>query len=236
MSNHSKPARAPSRQVRPWKQSRGQKTAERIVTATMELLQYHDFDTIAVDQIVQKAGTSKGAFYFRFETKTHLLRHISEIYYSQWLGESELFFEQNDTPACRLGQFLERFIEEAVRFYSTNRNLVRALLKEARPGGDDVVLALVRSGTLRTRGLLLKALTRRKSQIRHPAPEVAIPVVALMIGTVVRQALLFSEEMSGVHGLTLNAVGVEVKRMARTYLGLQRNRLGGVRSRAPRFS
>lgn len=222
MSHHRKPAKTPSRQIRPWKQSRGQKTMERIMTATMELLQHHDFDTIAVDQIVQKAGTSKGAFYFRFETKTHLLRHLSEIYYSQWLRESELFFEQNDTPACKLGQFLDRFIAEAVRFYSSNRNLVRALLKEARPGGDEVVLALVRSGALRTRSLLLKALTRRKSQIRHPAPEVAIPVVALMIGTVVRQALLFSEEGSGVQGLTLNAVGAEVKRMARAYLGCRR--------------
>ncbi|MCI0413277.1 TetR/AcrR family transcriptional regulator [bacterium] len=210
-----------SGQLRPSQQARSQATVDRLVKETMALLQNRDFDTISVDEIMENARTSKGSFYFRFESKSHLLRHIAEIYYGRWLNESRLFFESEENSALSLSRFLSRFVDHTANFYSENRNLIRALLKEARPGGDEIVIALVTSGSNQTLHMLISSLNSRRKEIKHPRPDYAIRITALMIGTLMRETFLFSEHRLQALSITPEIVKSEIMRMANRYLKLR---------------
>src|SRR5262245_53720095 len=55
------------------KQARSQKTLDRFLQATREILCEKEFAEITVAEIVQRAGSSCGAFYARFPSKEALL-------------------------------------------------------------------------------------------------------------------------------------------------------------------
>lgn len=57
-------------------QDRARRSLHRMLDATTELLADRPFDEISVDEIVERAGYSKGAFYHRFDSKADLLRHL----------------------------------------------------------------------------------------------------------------------------------------------------------------
>lgn len=207
-----------SRQVRPWVQSRSAATVERIVKATSGLLKERDFDSIAVDDIVKLARTSKGSFYFRFETKAHLLRHMAEVFFTRWSRGSSAFFANCNSRQLSLAGVLDAFVEYAADFHLRNRNLIRAFLNQARPGGDEVVSALVRSGAGQTVQTLIATLLGKRSEIRHPHPEQAVVMVAFAIGTLLRQAFLFPELRPAAAPISPEVLKLEIKRMAVSYL------------------
>src|SRR5205085_5858450 len=119
---------------------------------------------------------------FRFATKAALLRHLAEETFAAMSQESEAFFLDDATRKLSMGPFLDAFIELVAGIYSERRNLLRAFLQEARPGGDKIIVALVRAGSAESVRMLVGALFDRKKEIRHTAPDVAIPMVTLVLG------------------------------------------------------
>lgn len=59
----------------------------RIIQVAMEMFREKSFHTVTVDQIVEKAGTSKGGFYYYFNSKDDLLLYwwpILDQEYDSW--------------------------------------------------------------------------------------------------------------------------------------------------------
>jgi len=203
---------------RAWKQARGAATVDRIATATMALLTARDFDAITVDEIVDAARASKGAFYFRFGSKTHLLRHLIEVAYEKEMRKWSGFFAGGELRKLGLRDFLDVYVEQVAELYCGQKNFIRALLKEARPGGDVVVLALVRSLASETLQMAFAAFAARRAEIQHPNPDCAIWMTTLTVGIVLQQAFVFPDRKSTALPVTAESVKAEVKRMAWSYL------------------
>lgn len=212
-----RPSAQTSKQLRPWRQDRSAATVERVVKATMRMLSERDFDSLSVDEIVKASRTSKGAFYFRFETKAHLLRHLAEITYEKLLHSVNQFFTEQSRRNCSLRNFIRAFVDHVAGLYADNRNLLRAFLKEDRPGGDEVVIALVRNGSSQTARKLTEMISTKRDEIHHPHPDRAVIMVAMMLGTMLRQAFLFPERKSS-RNLSDREVAEEIKRIAIRYL------------------
>ncbi len=69
--------------IRPPRQGRSRATLERLLRAGEALVEERPFDEVTVDEIVQRAGSSKGAFYTRFRDKESLLATMARNYYAQ---------------------------------------------------------------------------------------------------------------------------------------------------------
>jgi AcrR family transcriptional regulator len=204
--------------VRPWQQRRSAATVQRITDATMRLLASTDFDSISVDDIIRLGKTSKGSFYFRFATKAHLLRYLAEETFTALSEESRSFFQSERNRRLSLAAFLDAFIEQVVTVYAARRNLLLAFLREARPGGDEVVVALVRTGSAESARVLATALLERRREMRHPNPEIAVPMAVMTLGVMLRHTILFAEQVSMFPGITRERFRSELTSMLWNYL------------------
>lgn len=183
-----------------------------------KLLSNRDFDSLSVDEIVNASRTSKGAFYFRFESKAHLLRHLAAITYEDLLRSSNAFFGQQKTRDCGLEEFIDLFVGYAAEIYTGNRNLLRAFLNESRPGGDPVVLALARNGAAHSAQQLIDLLKSKRREIRHPEPDLAAVIAAMALGILLRQSLLYPEQRASTAAVPKQVMITEIKQIVTKYL------------------
>jgi AcrR family transcriptional regulator len=66
--------------------SRGARSRRAIVTAAAELFAERGFANASVNEVLDRVGLTKGAFYFHFETKEQLAHAVSASYH-EWLLE-----------------------------------------------------------------------------------------------------------------------------------------------------
>ena len=137
-------AEGPARDaVAPPKQARSRRSYHRMLEATAELLAERPFDDITVDEIVERAGYTKGAFYARFDSKQALLRHLVARLTDGALEAWETFLDPDRWAEVPLADILEAFVRRMVAIYTRSGNLMRAVDREVQLGGDDAVRAIM---------------------------------------------------------------------------------------------
>ncbi|WP_126174409.1 TetR/AcrR family transcriptional regulator [Altericroceibacterium xinjiangense] len=112
-------------------QERSRLTAERFVTAALNLLKSHTFAELSVAEIAAEAGRSVGAFYQRFGSKDEFLEVLLRA-----------FFERAQAWAAELGkeasasEMLAVNLDGSFELLLANRNLWHAALQRsaAEPG------------------------------------------------------------------------------------------------------
>lgn len=127
--------------VEPPKQTRSRRSYERILDATAELLADRPFDDITVDEIVERAGYTKGAFYHRFDGKDVLLRHLVARLTTGALEAWEEFLDADAWSDEPVEAFLEAFVRRLVAVYSRSTHLMRAFVRAAERGSDEAIQA-----------------------------------------------------------------------------------------------
>lgn len=127
--------------VEPPVQDRAKRSYHRMIDATVELLADRPFDAITIDEIVARAGYTKGAFYHRFGDKASLLRHVlarlTEGAESSWSA----FLAPEEWEVASLEEVLTGFVDRLVAIYSRSTHLMGAFTREARWGRDPEVRA-----------------------------------------------------------------------------------------------
>lgn len=123
----------------PPKQARSKRSYERILDATAELLSDRPFEEITVDEIVERAGYTKGAFYHRFNGKDVLLRHLVARLTAGALEAWEEFLDPAAWSERSLQDFLEAFVGRLVAIYSRSTHLMRAFVPAAERGSDEAI-------------------------------------------------------------------------------------------------
>ncbi len=121
------------------KQERSRRSYNRMLEATAELLAHRPFDEISVDEIVERAGYTKGAFYHRFDSKATLLRHLVARLTGGAVEAWREFLDPGAWADGTLAEFLEAYIHRLVNIYSRSTHLMAAFSYEARWGSDEVL-------------------------------------------------------------------------------------------------
>ena len=130
-------------EVEPPRQARSRRSYHRILEAATELLADRPFDDITIDDIVGRAGYTKGAFYARFDSKAALLRHLVARLTDGAVEAWDAFLDPAEWHGATLAEVAEAFVRRMVAIYTRSGNVMRAVDREVRLGGDPAVRAIV---------------------------------------------------------------------------------------------
>lgn len=152
----------------PPKQSRSRRTLERIVRASLEILDTEGVDGLTVQAIVTRADSSVGSFYARFAGKDDLLEYLGERVWREAAQRWDDALASRDLSGLSLGELVDgavRLLADAGR----SRSSYLKALEQAPSTGDDAYLAF-QAYAVEGLGSLLMA---RASEMGHPDPSVA---------------------------------------------------------------
>lgn len=171
------------------RQDRSRRTFEAILEATEKLLERRAFGDISIAEIVLKSGSSTGSFYARFPTKDALLPALYARYHAGIpervtrirgaLARKPLTLRR----ACRL------IVDEFAASFEERENLMRAIVLYARTKPEDLRSILgERTSSFEQ---IAAALRPFHDEIHHPDKAYAIRTGFFVVGTAVREVVLF---------------------------------------------
>lgn len=171
------------------RQDRSRRTFECILEATEKLLERRAFEDISIAEIVLKSGSSTGSFYARFPTKDALLPALYARYHAAIpdritrLRAALARKPQTLHRACRL------IVDEFAASFEERENLMRAIVLYARTKPDELRAILGERTSMYEQ--IVAALRPFHSEIRRKDAAYAIRTGLFIVGTAVREVVLF---------------------------------------------
>jgi len=120
---HEDPGSAPRFSL-PVKQSRSQKTRDRLLAAGFKLLRRKDFDQLSVADIARAANCAVGSFYQRFFDKDQYFFALAEMRREQSRTQLANWYD-----GVKLGSIVERAVERELNFVLEHPDFWRAALR-----------------------------------------------------------------------------------------------------------
>jgi AcrR family transcriptional regulator len=105
-----------------------EETRRDLLAASLELFGRNGFDGTSVNQIVEKAGVTKGAFYHHFQSKEDVLQKIHHEYASQMVAGAREVAASDAEPIEKLRSIITR----AVIAFGRYRSYVAVFYQEFR--------------------------------------------------------------------------------------------------------
>lgn len=173
-------------------QARSQRTRERLLAAAESLLAEREYAEVSVDDIVDRAHSSVGAFYKHFPGKREMLPLLLQRLEEQ--GGEQLAALLRDPRHARapLRARIAALLGAIAGQYLVRRRLLRAFVSARfnaqlalRPG--DIDAARARMAAMRD------WLLERRDEITHPQPEIAVRAGFYLVLQSLQTALLFEE-------------------------------------------
>ena len=171
-------------------QDRSQKSLERFLNATEELLETTLFDDLSVTDICRKAERSVGAFYARFGDKDGLLQELDERSLGEIKGISARLLEEELPHCANLREATARVAQGLRDIFGSRPGLTRTLILHSRIRRDERVSARQREARAAI-PLVIEHLLRFSSEIAHPDPAAAIDAALTYALYAMREATLW---------------------------------------------
>jgi AcrR family transcriptional regulator len=205
--------------IRPPAQGRSQRTLDRLLDAVEALLAERPFDQVSVQEIVQRAGSSIGAFYGRFPHKEAVLHALHERYVAESRATNELAFAPSQWEGVPLRDIVEAFCRFVVGFQRERAGLRRALVVA------QTQLPLIRARSVvlagEVVGRIAALLRSRAHEHDHPDPERAADFVHRLVFSMLDQQVLFGAASPTGGPLTDPELVAELTRALSRYLGIR---------------
>lgn len=186
----------PSAPVRPPQQERSRRTLDRICRTALDLFARQGVEHTSVQEIVDRADSSVGSFYARFEGKDALVRYLESRVWEEagerW-GEA---VEGRSWEELTLDALVEGVVELLVRLHREDagrRAALRAAGASGVPGGSDDPAHAFHA---RVAGDLTRLILAHRVELGHPEPERAAALGYRIVVASLRE-LLDGREPSG---------------------------------------
>jgi AcrR family transcriptional regulator len=165
--------------VRPPKQDRSQRSFERIIEATIDLLRERPYEQVRLAEICERSGVSTGSLYGRVGGKEELLRAV-QVRFLERLG---LQFEAHALRIAREAQRLEQAVPAVVavlgNLLEDNAGVLRSFMRAS--AADAAIEALGKQSAHENHARFSALLMRHAAEIRHPQPERAVASGLLLV-------------------------------------------------------
>jgi AcrR family transcriptional regulator len=158
-----------SASVNPPKQRRSRKTLERLVKASLELLDEEGPDGLTVHAVVDRAGSSVGSFYARFKGKDDLLDYLGERVWSEAQDRWSATLRERDWSDVSLGELVESSVTLLIDAQHSRSTYLRSL--DQVPGRQGDGFASFRDHVVDGLAQLLLA---HRADIAHEDPALAV--------------------------------------------------------------
>ena len=203
-------------------QARGRASLERILSAAEEVLREKSFDHATLQEIVERAGYTVGAFYARFEDKEALLREMERRLYV----ESDRLLGRVASPEAwrtmPLAEGFRRALKGTLEVYRARPGTLRALVQRSRT--DATLRRRLLRMNRRNVDAFLSALLARQKEIRHPNPRAAAEFGLLVVVGALREAIVFHEFWPRGVAWPDGRLVEELARLYLDYLGVREER------------
>jgi AcrR family transcriptional regulator len=161
------------------KQGRSRQSFERIIEATIELLQERDYDQITLAEICQRSGVSTGSLYGRVDGKDELLR-VVQVRHLERLAEQ--FTEEAGRIAAEahgLAEVVPAVVSSLGNLLKANASVLRSFM--LRGSSDAAIGAAGKKSAEENHAKFIALLLSCRDEIRHPDPVRAIDSSMLLI-------------------------------------------------------
>jgi AcrR family transcriptional regulator len=187
------PDLAPGGHLKKPQQRRSEATLRRMLAAAEALLDEGTFEEATVGEIVRRAKTSVGSFYSRFADKAALLQVLEDGCIEALLQQFAAFYETKRLSQASLEEVIRALITEIASLYRDRRGLMRALAVKARSRRDPDLEDRAGRANEALYAWALDLIQRQVTAIRHPEPELAIPMGMSMVAAALREHILFRD-------------------------------------------
>jgi AcrR family transcriptional regulator len=193
-----------------------------LLDATGALLAEKSFDDVSINEIVQRAGTSVGAFYGRFSDKESVLDCFDERFFQFAQASSDEFFASNEWREASLAESVAQLVSLLVCNHRRHSGILRALALRMREHPESRFRERAARHNRHVLERIKDHLLSRSQSIKHSNPARAVELAFLFAVSSVREVLLFS----GVAGLSApdDELAAELTRSFLAYLGIGRLR------------
>ena len=118
------------------RQSRSRATMERLLVAAEAILEEKSWQALTIQDVVQQAGCSVGAFYGRFKDKNGLLHALDERYFEDISTAIEATISALESTDHSLQETVSALATLVVQIHSHNQGVMRTVILQARLVAD----------------------------------------------------------------------------------------------------
>jgi len=210
--------------ILPARQERSRKTLERLLRAAAEVLDKESLDGATVPRIAAQAGLTPGAIYRRFPDKDALLRELCLRVFEKNYQQSQELLKPERWKDKSLAEMCTSVIETTLEGHSRHRGLIRALTFLTLQHLDAVFVRKSAELQWKVCRAASDLLLTRRSEIRHPDPDSAVPFALLMVGVAARGVLILPRNPKDLSRLVPDVevrLQRELPKMVLRYLGIE---------------
>jgi AcrR family transcriptional regulator len=164
--------------IRPPKQKRSQESLERVLEASIRLLEENGFDAFTIQDVSQRADVSVGAIYARFGNKESLLRAVHRHAMETIRDEHGAVADVDGKPSGPARDVIGGAVRTVAEIFRAHQELLRAFMHLGAVD-DEIAKRGSESSTDLARQFEETVLHRRDA-ITHPDPEKAVDVAFRM--------------------------------------------------------
>jgi AcrR family transcriptional regulator len=202
--------------VRPPKQKRSRESLERVIEASMRLLEENGFEGFTIQDVSRRADVSVGAIYARFGNKESLLRAVHAEAMEAMAREHESIAAVDG----RVKQDVRDVVVEAVRavaeIFRGNEKLLRAFMHlgavddEISRRGSEVSIDLSQR--------FAATILAHRAAIAHPHPKTAVDVAYRMAYCTFARQVMYGPSFESDRAIAWDDLVEEVAQACAAYL------------------
>jgi AcrR family transcriptional regulator len=201
--------------VRPPKQKRSQASLERVLDASMKLLEEKGFDAFTIQDVSQRADVSVGAIYARFGSKESLLREVHRHAMESLRPQHEAVGAV-EGPTGTTREVVAQAVRMVAEIFRGSEQLLRAFMHLGAVD-DEISRRGSENSTDLARQFRATVLARR-DEITHPDPETAVDVAFRMAYCTFARQVMYGPTFESDRPIPWNDLVDEVGNACAAYL------------------
>jgi len=178
--------------------TKGEQTREHILATAQSIILQRGYAGTSIEDIISKAGITKGGFFYHFDGKKDLARHLMQRYLVQYEAFFNSLVERAETlsedPLQRLLIFLMLLAEAMADLPCTHPGCLVASFTYESQQFDDDVRELSAEGMLAWRRIFMRQLERAREKyplkVDRPLEEIADMLTSIIEGGIIMAKVL----------------------------------------------
>jgi AcrR family transcriptional regulator len=216
--------------VRPPKQKRSQQSLERVLEASMRLLEEKGFEGFTIQDVSQRADVSVGAIYARFGNKETLLRAVHREAMESLRPEHEAVAAADAKPTKAAREVILDAVRTVAGIFRGNEKLLRAFMHLGAV--DDEISRRGSESSIDLARQFATTVLAHGDELGHPDPQTAVDVAFRMAYCTFARQVMYGPAFESERPIAWDELVDEVGLACAAYLLEERTQKGRKRRSA----
>jgi AcrR family transcriptional regulator len=206
--------------IRPPKQRRSQESLERVLEASIRLLEEEGFDAFTIQDVSHRADVSVGAIYARFGNKESLLRAVHRHAMESIGAEHGAVAAVDGRPDEPVGDVIAGAVKAVAAIFRGNEELLRAFMHLGAV--DDEIARRGSDGSIDLARQFEETVLHHRDRITHPDPDKAVDVAFRMAYCTFARQVMYGPTFESDRDISWDDLVEEVGAACSAYLLAER--------------